>query len=96
LTIWAFDVRTIRRTTQFKKDVKRQQKTGKSFSDFCQIIVDLANGKSLAAKHHDHSLAGAFKGSRECHVEPDWLLIYEIDDSNLILIRTGSHSDLFG
>lgn len=89
-------MKVIRRTSQFKKDVKRQQKRGSDFSNFRQIIVDLANGKTLDSKYHDHALTGSFRGCRECHVEPDWLLIYEMDVNELVLIRTGSHADLFG
>lgn len=61
------------------------------------IIKKLANGEQLAEKHRDHSLSGDYVGCRECHITPDWLLIYEINDGDLILYltRTGIHSDLF-
>lgn len=62
-----------------------------------EIIENLANNIPLAEKHRDHALVGNFRGTRECHIEPDWLLIYEKDDNELVLIltRTGTHSDLF-
>lgn len=88
-------MRTIRRTTQFKKDVKRMGKRGKKFEDLKEVISQLVSGKRLEAKYRDHYLVGQYKGSRECHIEPDWLLIYEINNDELVLIRTGTHSDLF-
>ena len=88
-------MRAIRRTTQFKKDVKRMGKRGKEFEEFKQVIGKLVTGKKLETKYRDHYLVGQYKGSRECHIEPDWLLIYEITDDELVLIRTGTHSDLF-
>lgn len=89
-------MRRIRSTTQFKRDTKRMQKRGKDFSRFRLLIEALAAGESLEARFRDHPLLGAYSGSRECHVEPDWLLIYERAERELILIRTGTHSDLFG
>lgn len=61
------------------------------------MIEKLSNGEALEAKYRDHSLSGNYKGCRECHIEPDWLLIYEIDDGILVLMlyRVGSHSELF-
>ncbi len=88
-------MRTLRRTGQFKKDVKRMGKRGKTFDEFKAVIGNLAVGKELEDKFKDHYLVGQYKGSRECHIEPDWLLIYELTEDELILIRTGSHSDLF-
>lgn len=84
-------------TTQFKKDLKKIQKQNKNIKLLSEIIDLLADGKSLPEKNRDHELNGNFKGFRECHIQPDWLLIYEISDSELILFltRTGSHSDLF-
>ena len=90
---------TIRRTRQFKKDVKRQRKKGKDFREFKEIIDKIAMGTSLPSAHRDHQLIGNYKkyrGVRECHVEPDWLLIYLRAKNELILIRTGTHADLFG
>ena len=88
-------MRTIHRTSQFKKDVKRMQKRGKKFEEFKEVIRELAAEETLEAKYRDHVLVGQYKGTRECHIEPDWLLIYEMDGSELILVRTGTHTDLF-
>jgi mRNA interferase YafQ len=89
-------MRDILRTGQFKRDTKRMQKRGKDFSRLRTVIEALASGEALDAKHRDHPLLGGYSGSRECHVEPDWLLIYERSESELVLIRTGTHADLFG
>jgi mRNA interferase YafQ len=88
-------MRTIYRTSQFKKDVKRMEKRGKKFEEFKEVIRELAAEETLEAKYRDHVLVGQYKGTRECHIEPDWLLIYEKDGSELILVRTGTHTDLF-
>lgn len=87
----------VRFTGQFKKDLKLAKKQGKDTTELFQVIDKLANGEVLEVKYRDHSLSGKYKGCRECHVEPDWLLIYEIDDGILVLMlyRTGSHSELF-
>ena len=87
----------IRPTAKFQKDLKRIQKRGYDISLLTDVIKVLASGKSLSNNYKDHSLSGNFKGCRECHITPDWLLIYEISDNNLILYltRTGTHSDLF-
>lgn len=89
-------MRAMRRTTQFKRDVKRLQKRGKDFSEFRGVIERIAAGEALDPRHRDHPLLGAYKGARECHIEADWLLIYERTEAELILIRTGTHMDLFG
>jgi mRNA interferase YafQ len=89
-------MRTIKRISQFKKDVKLAKRRGKQFIDFKLVIEQLALGQPLSAKYRDHALVGGYKGTRECHIEPDWLLIYELTEDELILIRTGSHADLFG
>ena len=88
---------TVKFTSQFKKDLKLAKKQGKNIDKLFDIIELLAMGKSLDKKHRDHYLIGDFKNCRECHIEPDWLLIYEIIDDVLVLIlnRVGSHSDLF-
>ncbi len=88
-------MRSIRRDTQFKKDVKLLQKRGKDVEKLKRIIVFLVEGKKLPLKNKDHHLKGTLKDCRECHIEPDWLLIYRIEGSELSLVRTGSHSDLF-
>jgi len=89
----------IRRTSQFKKDVKRQNKRGKDFNEFKVLVNKIATGTPLPSSYRDHQLLGnykRYKGVRECHVEPDWLLIYLRAKNELVLIRTGSHADLFG
>ena len=86
-------------TSQFKKDLKLAKKQQKSLDKLFEVIDILSNGNPLDAKYHDHELTGNYKGTRECHIQPDWLLIYSKEDeecvSFLSLIRTGSHSDLF-
>lgn len=84
-------------TGQFKKDVKLLKKQGKNFDKLFNVIEKLANGEALDPKNRDHSLSGNFSNYRECHVEPDWLLIYQKNESTLVLllVQTGSHSDLF-
>ena len=88
---------TVRPTTKFQKDLKRIQKRGYNIDLLTDVIKKLANGESLPEKNKDHVLIGDFVGCRECHITPNWLLIYEIDNGELILYltRTGSHSDLF-
>ena len=88
---------SIRPTTKFQKDLKRIEKRGYNISLLTDIIKKLANGETLPEKNKDHNLTGNFQGCRECHITPDWLLIYEISDDELILYltRTGIHSDLF-
>lgn len=87
----------IRFTNRFKKDIKLAKKQGKNLDILFDIIEKLAQGETLEAKYRDHSLIGDYKGTRECHIEPDWLLIYEIVEDVLVLSlqRIGSHSDLF-
>ncbi len=87
----------IKPTTKFQRDLKRVQKRGYDISLLTEIIRKLANGETLPEKNRDHSLSGDYSGCRECHITPDWLLVYEIDNGELILYltRTGSHSDLF-
>jgi mRNA interferase YafQ len=82
-------------TSQFDRDVKRQEKRGKSLDKLHAIIEILRNRRPLDRKHSDHPLSGEWKGWRDCHLEPDWVLIYRTDDVNLVLGRTGSHADLF-
>ena len=88
-------MKTIRYTTRFKKDVKRLKKSGRDFTDFKKVIEQLARGETLAPKYRDHKLLGAYAGTRECHIAPDWLLIYEATATELVLIRSGSHALLF-
>jgi mRNA interferase YafQ len=87
----------IRPTTRFQKDLKRIKKRGFDISLLTEIIKKLAAGEPLPAKNKNHLLSGIYSNCWECHITPDWLLIYEIDENELILylMRTGSHSDLF-
>lgn len=87
----------IRPTTKFQKDLKLAKKRGFDLSLLTEILKKLTGGETLPVKNKDHALSGNYTGCRECHIAPDWLLIYEIDGNSLILylIRTGSHSDLF-
>lgn len=91
-------MRTIERTSQFKRDYKREAKgphRGLLESDLIHIVTALANDQPLAAKHRDHSLVGEWKDHRDCHVRPDLILIYRTPDaSRLQLVRLGSHSEL--
>ena len=84
-------------SNQFKKDLKLVQKRGLDLSKLSLVISSLANGDPLDPKFKDHQLIGDYLGFRECHVAPDWLLIYKIDNGKLLLFlaRTGSHSDIF-
>jgi mRNA interferase YafQ len=82
-------------TTQFKKDIKKINKSGKNIKKLTEVIDLLVDEKPLPQKYRDHSLIGNYIGCRECHVEPDWLLIYQIVSRRLVLSRTGSHSQLF-
>jgi mRNA interferase YafQ len=88
-------MKIIRRTSQFKKDVKRLEKRGKDFSEFKEVLLLLVRGQNPGVKFRDHPLIGLYSGTRECHIEPDWLLIYGSNEAEIVLIRTGSHSDLF-
>ena len=85
-------------TTQFKKDYKKCEKRGLDMKLLQDVLGMLLNEQPLPDKHHDHALVGNYSGFRECHIMPDWLLIYMIQKDVLILTasRTGTHSDLFG
>jgi len=87
----------IRRSTQFKKDLKKIIKQGKNLDSLREIVSLLQELKPLPEKNNDHSLIGDWKGYRECHINPDWLLIYKLEQGlNLLrLMRTGSHAELF-
>ena len=82
---------------KFKKDLKRAKHRMKDLSKLQNIMQNLADGKTLPLHNKDHPLTGNFKGRRECHIEPDWLLIYKLDDEKheIIFERTGTHADLF-
>ena len=88
---------TVKPTTQFKKDYKRAMKRGLKIELLEKVVELLAMGKALPEKNRDHELSGNWIGHRECHIQPDWLLVYRIVDDVLVLTlaRTGTHSDLF-
>lgn len=83
--------------SRFKKDLKLAIKRGYRIELLAEVVDTLAGGEPLAEKYRDHALSGEYAGCRECHITPDWLLIYKINDRTLILYltRTGTHSDLF-
>lgn len=85
-------------TRQFKQDLKRCKKRGLPLDELWTVITKLLNGEQLEDKYHVHILVGERKGQWECHIKPDWLLIWEQRDNELILVmlNTGTHSDLFG
>lgn len=87
----------IARTSRFRKDLKSILKRGYNIDLMGTVVDMLADGQELPAQYRDHALTGNYKGCRECHITPDWLLIYELAENELILYltRTGSHSDLF-
>ena len=92
--------RSLKETSQFKTDKKRIKRSGRHEWEKMRVVVkQLINDRQLEEKYADHKLSGDYEGVRECHVEPDWLLIYDksgdIKSGELTLIRTGSHSELF-
>jgi mRNA interferase YafQ len=90
-------VRTFSRTSQFKKDVKRAAKRGKDLGKLKALLDRLIEGGALAPECKDHPLRGEFVGSRDCHIEPDWVLIYTLTEggTHVRFERTGTHSDMF-
>ena len=88
-------MRTAIRGTQFKKDVKLAQRRGKDINKLRDLIWLLLQGGPLPSHYKDHPLQGRWRQYRDCHIEPDWLLIYKTEGDNLYLVRTGTHSDLF-
>lgn len=87
----------IKFTSRFKKDLKLAERQGKNIDKLLKIVEKLARGEVLEEKYKDHFLVGNYKGARECHIEPDFILIYEKFENILVLslVRVGSHSDLF-
>ena len=84
------------RSTAFKKDVKRADKRGKDMDQLRAVILLLIEDAPLEPRHRDHPLKGEWLGYRDLHVAPDWVLIYKLTETELLLARTGTHSDLFG
>lgn len=87
----------IKFTAQFKKDLKLAKKQHRNLDELFEVVDDLANDIPLDSKYHDHHLTGNYIAYRECHIEPDWLLVYKKDASVLVLLlyRVGSHASLF-
>ena len=88
-------MKAIFQTSQFKKDFKRIKKRGKDLSQLKEVVSTISNSEALEERHRDHALSGNWSGSRDCHIEPDWILIYRVDGEYLFLERNGSYSDLF-
>ncbi len=88
-------MRTPGYTIQFERDLRLMQRRGKDTGKLKTILTALINEEPLPERQRDHPLAGNYKGRRECHVEPDWLLIYKLVNNEIIFERTGSHGDLF-
>jgi len=92
--------RELKQTSQFKSDKKRIQRSGRhNWEKMREVVHTLMQDQSLADRHRDHALTGDYVGTRECHIAPDWLLIYlktgDTETGSMTLIRTGSHSELF-
>lgn len=87
----------IKQTNKYKRDLKRIQRRGYDISLLKYVVKKLSLGEKLGKKYKDHSLSGVFSGFRECHITPDWLLIYRYEKEILVLVlsHTGTHSDLF-
>lgn len=88
-------MKRVSQTTQFARDLKRLRRRGKELPKLEEAVRLLADGSVLPPKFRDHPLAGPWQASRDCHIEPDWLLIYTADSVSLRLERTGTHADLF-
>lgn len=88
-------IRKIRRTSKFKRDIKHLIRSGKNVEKMLLLIDKLAHYQPLPIENFDHPLHGKYNNKRDCHIEPDWVLIYAIEDDELVLYRTGSHAHLF-
>jgi mRNA interferase YafQ len=88
-------MRTVIRGSQFRKDVKLAQRRGKNMDKLREVIELLMAGSQLPGRYKDHPLQGDWKHHRDCHIEPDWLLIYKLEGGDVYLVRTGSHADIF-
>jgi mRNA interferase YafQ len=86
---------TIISGSQFRRDVKLARKRGRIMAKLREVILLLEQETALPTRYKDRPLSGEWKAARECHIEPDWLLIYQIDGDGIYLARTGTHSDLF-
>ena len=88
-------MRTPSYTRQFEKDVKRMRKRGKDLQKLKSVLSNLIAEELLDTRYQDHALVGNYRSRRECHIEPDWLLVYKLANDEIIFERTGTHSDLF-
>jgi mRNA interferase YafQ len=88
--------RVVVTSKQYAKDAKRVRSRGNDMARLVAIVDSLLNREPLEPPHRDHPLVGDWRGYRECHIQPDWLLIYRLDDESIYLAPTGTHSDLFG
>jgi mRNA interferase YafQ len=89
-------MREVVQTAQFKKDLRKVARSGRyKVEDLLEAVDDLARDQRLLERYRDHALTGDLSACRECHIRPDWLLIYELSPGRLVLVRTGSHSELF-
>ena len=88
-------MRTLVASTAFRKDLRRARRRGRDLRKLDAIITRLQRGEALPVSNRDHPLKGDWKGYRDCHIEPDWVLIYKLTDDELRLARTGTHADLF-
>lgn len=89
-------MRRLKTTKRFERDLKRAKKRGKQLDKLWSVVECLLNNEPLDARHRAHLLSGEWQSFRECHIEPDWLLIWREAEDQLVLVRTGTHSDLFG
>lgn len=89
-------MRRITQRKRFNDDLKRQKRRGRDLEDLIAVAELLAEDGALPAGYYPHRLGGEWKGVWECHIGPDWLLIYEVTATEVLLIRTGTHADLFG
>ena len=88
-------MKAIFQTSQFKKDFNRAKKRSKDLDKLKHIVGLIIDDQPLDERHRDHALGGNWSSSRDCHIEPDWVLTYRVDENSLYLERTGTHSDLF-
>jgi mRNA interferase YafQ len=88
-------MRDVRQLNRFRKDLQRMKKRGKKLEKLYDIVEKLAKGEQLLERNVAHPLVGEWKPAWDCHIEPDWILIYCVTDDSVELIRTGTHSDLF-
>jgi mRNA interferase YafQ len=88
-------MRTIHETSQFRRDFKKLKKQRKDLEKLKEVVLVLLSGRPLESRYRDHALIGPWQGSRDFHIEPDWLLIYRLESDSLFLERTASHSELF-